>query len=172
MGKPERPYCANWEGTDTKHGQRVLYRTSMGHMEPFQSASGVKLYYNPPVIQLPIIPLQPNDIINMRKTYQTPLTKAQIINTIADSTGLSRKDVTSVLNGLGNLIQAHVKPRSCGLFKLPGLFKISVVKKPASKARKGVPNPFRPGETMDIAAKPASRKVKILPLKSLKDMAS
>lgn len=108
----------------------------------------------------------------MRKTYQVPLTKAQIINTLAESTSLSRKDVTSVLDGLGNLIQAHVKPRSCGIFRLPGLFRISVVKKPASKARKGVPNPFRPGETMDIAAKPASRKVRILPLKGLKDMAS
>ena len=108
----------------------------------------------------------------MRKTYQVPLTKAQIINTLAESTGLSRKDVTSVLDGLGNLIQAHVKPRSCGIFRLPGLFRISVVKKPASKARKGVPNPFRPGETMDIAAKPASRKVRILPLKGLKDMAA
>lgn len=108
----------------------------------------------------------------MRKTYQVPLTKAQIINTLAESTGLSRKDVTSVLNGLGNLIQAHVKPRSCGMFRLPGLFRIAVVKRPASKARKGVPNPFRPGETMDIAARPASRKVRILPLKGLKDMAS
>ncbi len=108
----------------------------------------------------------------MRKSYQVPLIKTQIINTLAESTGLSRKDVTNVLNGLGNLIQAHVKPRSCGIFRLPGLFRISVVKKPASKARKGVPNPFRPGETIDIAAKPASRKVKILPLKGLKDMAS
>ncbi len=108
----------------------------------------------------------------MKKTYQDPLSKSQIVNTLSDETGLTRKDVNAVLNSLGDLIQAHVKPRSCGVFKLPGMFKISVVKKPATKARKGVPNPFRPGETMDIAAKPASRRVKILPLKNLKDMAS
>ncbi|MDE0713610.1 MAG: HU family DNA-binding protein [Gammaproteobacteria bacterium] len=144
----------------------------MGHRALFQSAGESKLYYNPPVIRLPIILSNQTASSTMRKTYQVPLTKAQIINTLAESTGLSRKDVTSVLDGLGNLIQAHVKPRSCGIFRLPGLFRISVVKKPASKARKGVPNPFRPGETMDIAAKPASRKVRILPLKGLKDMAS
>ncbi len=56
-------------------------------------------------------------------------------------------------------------------FTLPGLLKIKTVKKPAQKARKGVPNPLRPGETMDVAAKPASTKVKVLPLKKLKDMA-
>ncbi|MDE0281543.1 MAG: HU family DNA-binding protein [Gammaproteobacteria bacterium] len=144
----------------------------MDHRALFQSAGESKLYYNPPVIRLPIILSNQTASSTMRKTYQVPLTKAQIINTLAESTGLSRKDVTSVLDGLGNLIQAHVKPRSCGIFRLPGLFRISVVKKPASKARKGVPNPFRPGETMDIAAKPASRKVRILPLKGLKDMAS
>jgi hypothetical protein len=43
-------------------------------------------------------------------------------------------------------------------------------KKPARKAQKGVPNPFRPGELMDVAAKPASIRVKALPLKKLKDM--
>ncbi|MFT7124713.1 MAG: hypothetical protein ACI9YG_000785, partial [Candidatus Azotimanducaceae bacterium] len=51
-----------------------------------------------------------------------------------------------------------------------GLLKIKTVKKPARKARKGVPNPFRPGEVMDIASKPASTKVKILPLKGLKEL--
>ena len=49
--------------------------------------------------------------------------------------------------------------------------KIKVVKKPAQRARKNVPNPFRPGETMDVTAKPASASVKVLPLKKLKDMA-
>jgi nucleoid DNA-binding protein len=108
----------------------------------------------------------------MKKTYQAPLTKSQIINTLAEETGLPRKDVAAVLNSLGDLIGAHIKPRSGGIFRLPGMCKIQVVKKPATKARKGVPNPFRPGETMDVAAKPASRKVKVLPLKKLKDMAS
>lgn len=107
----------------------------------------------------------------MKKVYKDPLSKAQIITELSESTELSKKDVKAVLDSLGDLVHAHIKPRSGGIFKLPGMFKISVVKKPATKARKGVPNPFRPGETMDVAAKPASRKVKILPLKNLKDMA-
>lgn len=98
-------------------------------------------------------------------------TKTQILNEIADNTGLSRKEVTAVLEELNVVIERHVKKRSIGEFTLPGLLKIKTVKKPAQKARKNVPNPFRPGETMDVAAKPASTKVKVLPLKKLKDMA-
>ena len=112
----------------------------------------------------------PESCYPMKKIYPSPLTKAQIINTLAEDTSLSRKDVAAILNCLGKLIRAHVRPRSCGLFRLPGILRISVVRKPTAKAMKGVPNPFRPGETMDIPAKPASRKLGIYPLKGLKDM--
>ncbi|NKB62290.1 MAG: DNA-binding protein [Gammaproteobacteria bacterium] len=108
----------------------------------------------------------------MKKTYKEPLNKTEIINTLAEDTQLSKKEVKAVLDSLGNLINAHVCPRSAGVFKLPGMMKIQVIKKPATKAKKGVPNPFRPGETMDVAAKPASKKIKVIPLKQLKDMAS
>ena len=64
-----------------------------------------------------------------------------------------------------------MKKGAVGQFTLPGLLKVKTVKKPARKAQKGVPNPFRPGELMDVAAKPATTKVKVLPLKRLKDMA-
>ena len=67
-------------------------------------------------------------------------------------------------------MERHVKKRSCGEFVLPGLLKVEAKKKPARKAQKNVPNPFRPGETMDIAAKPASVQIKVKPLKKLKDM--
>lgn len=107
----------------------------------------------------------------MKKTYKEALNKTEIINTLAEDTELSKKEVKAVLDSLNKLINAHVAPRSAGEFKLPGMMKIQVVKKPATKAKKGVPNPFRPGETMDVAAKPASKKVKIIPLKQLKDMA-
>ena len=107
----------------------------------------------------------------MKKTYATPLNKTEIIKTIAEDTDLSNKEVKAVMDSLNSLINAHIKPRSAGVFKMPGMLKIQVVKKPATKARKGVPNPFRPGELMDVAAKPASKKVKVLPLKGLKDMA-
>ena len=108
----------------------------------------------------------------MNKIYKSPLAKSQIVRTIADDTGLSRRDVAAVMKSLGELIRAHVKPRSCGLFRLPGMLRISVVRKPATKARKGIPNPFRPGETMDVPAKPASRRVRIYALKGLRDMIS
>lgn len=99
------------------------------------------------------------------------LTKTQMITEIAENTGLNRKEVNSVFEELGIMIERHIKKRAVGEFTLPGLLKIKTVKKPAQKARKNVPNPFRPGETMDVAAKPASTKVKVLPLKKLKDMA-
>ena len=97
-------------------------------------------------------------------------TKTQILNEIAENTELSKKEVAAVLDSLGDIIERHVKKRAVGEFTLPGLLKIKTVKKPAQKARKNVPNPFRPGELMDVAAKPASTKVKVLPLKKLKDM--
>jgi nucleoid DNA-binding protein len=84
---------------------------------------------------------------------KTPFTKTQTIQALIEKTGLPRKDVISVLDGLSDIIEGHVKKRSCGNFTLPGLLKIKTVKKPARKAQKGVPNPFRPGETMDVAGK-------------------
>lgn len=98
------------------------------------------------------------------------LSKSAILSELADSTDLTKKEVGAVLEGLGDLIGRHIKKGGAGQFILPGLLKIKTVKKPARKARKGVPNPFRPGELMDVAAKPASTKVKVLPLKGLKEM--
>jgi len=98
------------------------------------------------------------------------MTRTAIYDDIAQTTGLSRKDVKAVFEALGPLIERHLKKRGPGIFTLPGLLKIKTVKKPARPAKKGVPNPFRPGELMDVAAKPASIKVKVLPLKKLKDM--
>lgn len=102
---------------------------------------------------------------------QKKYTKTQILNEIAQNTDLTRKQVNDVLDELGILIERHVKKRSTGEFTLPGLLKIKTVKKPARPARKGVPNPFRPGETMDIPRKPASTRVKVTPLKKLKEFA-
>ncbi|MEX0943729.1 MAG: HU family DNA-binding protein [Pseudomonadales bacterium] len=97
-------------------------------------------------------------------------TKSAILSEIATNTDLSKKQVNAVFDELGTLIERHVKKGGVGEFTFPGLLKIKTVKKPARKARKGVPNPFRPGELMDVAAKPASTKVKVLPLKGLKEM--
>jgi nucleoid DNA-binding protein len=99
-------------------------------------------------------------------------TKTQLYAHIAEETGLARKDIGKVFDSLGDVIAGHIKSRGAGEFKVPGLLKIKVNKKPATKARKNVPNPFRPGEFMDVSAKPARKVVKVLPLKALKDMAA
>ena len=99
------------------------------------------------------------------------MTKTQLLAEISENTGLAKKDVAAVLDDLADQIDRHVKKGAVGQFTLHGLLKIKTVKKPARKAQKDVPNPFRPGETMDVAAKPASVQVKALALKKLKDMA-
>lgn len=98
------------------------------------------------------------------------MSKSEILAEIAAATELPRKDVGRVLDQLAVLIERHIAKKSVGTFTLPGLLKVKVVQTPARPARKGVPNPFRPGETMDVAAKPARRKVKVLPLSKLKAM--
>ena len=99
-----------------------------------------------------------------------PFTKTQLLATIAEETGLTRKQVASVMDCLAETIERHIKKRGPGTFTLPGLMKIKTVRKPATKARKGI-NQFTGEETM-FKAKPASTAVKIQPLKSLKDMAN
>ena len=97
-----------------------------------------------------------------------PMTKAQLLSAIAEDTGLTRRQVTEVMDSLSGQIQRHIKKRGPGTFTLPGLLKVKTVRKPARKARKGV-NPFTSEETT-FAAKPAHTVVKIQPLKGLKDM--
>lgn len=110
---------------------------------------------------------------NAKKVVTTavaePYTKSQIMTHIADETGLAKKEVSSVFESLHNLVHRHMKKRGCGEFNFPGLMKLSVKQKPATKARKGT-NPFT-GEEMMFKAKPARRVVKVRPLKKLKEMA-
>lgn len=98
------------------------------------------------------------------------MSKTELVGKIADATELTKRDVSSVLESLAGQIERSLGRRGPGVFTLPGLVKIEKKKVPARKARKNVPNPFKPGEMMDIAAKPASTKVKVRPLKNLKDM--
>ena len=102
-------------------------------------------------------------------TIKDRYTKTQILEHIAESTDLSRKQVSSVLDSLSDVIQGHIKKKAAGEFVLPGLMKITTVRKPAVKARKGI-NPFT-GEETTFKAKPATTVVKVRPLKKLKDMA-
>jgi len=101
---------------------------------------------------------------------KTKMTKSQIVASLSDSTELSKKEVNAVLEGLAELMERSIKPRSAGEFTLPGIMKITTVKKPARKARKGI-NPFT-GEETTFKAKPASIAVKVRPLKKLKEFAA
>ena len=96
-------------------------------------------------------------------------TKTEILTNIAAATQLSRKQVASVFDALGTEIKSAVGKKGPGVFAVPGLMKIMVIQKPATKARKGI-NPFTKMEQM-FKAKPARRVIKVRPLKSLKDFA-
>lgn len=107
-----------------------------------------------------------------RKTtaIKQKMTKSQILNEIAGNADLSRKQVAAVFEELELLMERSIKKGSAGEFTVPGLMKVTTVKKPARKARKGI-NPFTGEETM-FKAKPASTAVKVRPLKKLKEFAS
>jgi nucleoid DNA-binding protein len=96
--------------------------------------------------------------------------KTQILNEISERVEISRKHVGAVMSELEGIIARHIGKSGPGEFVLPGLFKINTVKKPATKARKGI-DPFTKQERV-FAAKPASVKVKVRPLKKLKDAAA
>ncbi|NIP14051.1 MAG: DNA-binding protein, partial [Gemmatimonadetes bacterium] len=85
-----------------------------------------------------------------------PMTKSELLTAIADDCELTRRQVSEVLDSLSHQISRSIGRRGVGAFTIPGLIKIERKKVPARKARKGVPNPFKPGELMDVAARPAS----------------
>ena len=97
--------------------------------------------------------------------------KTEITNNIAEATGLSKKEVGAVFDALAAEIKKSLGAKGAGMIAIPGLVKIEKKKVPARPAQKGVPNRFKPGELMDIPAKPASTKIKVRALKNLKDMA-
>lgn len=97
-----------------------------------------------------------------------PMTKTEVLASLAESTELTKKQVSEVLDALSGLIGQNLGKKGPGVFNVPGLMKIKVVRKPATKARKGI-NPFTGEETM-FKAKPARNVVKIMPLKNLKEM--
>jgi nucleoid DNA-binding protein len=103
-----------------------------------------------------------------KKASAKPASKSEVLAGLASKTGLSRKQVSSVLDGLGDTIGAALGKKGPGVFVIPGLVKIIVVNKPAVPAREGI-NPFT-GEKQMFKAKPARNVVKVRPLKKLKAM--
>ncbi len=94
--------------------------------------------------------------------------KSQLYANLAESTGLTRKQVAAVLEGLAKEISVTFKKKIPD-FTIPGLAKVTVIRKPATKAGTR-PNPFKPGEMMEVKAKPARNVVKVRALKALKEM--
>ncbi len=103
-----------------------------------------------------------------KKAPAKPMTKSEIVSGIADTTGLTKKDVGSVFEAMADQVKKSLGKRGSGAYTVPGLMKLVVQRKPATKARKGI-NPFTREETV-FKAKPACNVVKIRPLKNLKDM--
>lgn len=94
--------------------------------------------------------------------------KSEVFGQLADATDLTRRQVATVFDELSGMIKKDLGKRGPGVFTVPGLMKIKVVRKPATKARKGI-NPFTGEETV-FKAKPARNVVKVQPLKGLKSM--
>ena len=102
-------------------------------------------------------------------TKKKPPTKTEILNSIAESTELSKKEVGAVFEALSEEIRKALGNRGAGMFTIPGLVKIEKKKVPARPAEKNWRNPFT-GEIQERPAKPASTKIKVRALKNLKDM--
>jgi len=97
--------------------------------------------------------------------------KTELLNSIAEATQLSKKEVSAVLDALGEEIKKSLSSKGPGVFAIPGLVKIEKRKVPAKPARKNAPDPFNKGQFRDYPAKPASTKIKVRALKNLKEMA-
>jgi nucleoid DNA-binding protein len=96
-----------------------------------------------------------------------PRTKSEVLTIISDHVGISKKEAAHVFEVMGEMIEKDLKKGNCGAFNVPGMMKVTVQRKPATKARKGI-NPFTGEETV-FKAKPARNVVKVRPLKGLKD---
>ena len=102
------------------------------------------------------------------KTASKAVTKAEIYTTLAEKTGLVKNDIAKVFDAFGALIGKELGKKGPGQFVVPGLLKLKVVRKPATKAKQGI-NPFTK-EPMTIKAKPARNVVRAIPMKALKAM--
>ena len=94
--------------------------------------------------------------------------KGEVYRTIAEQTGLSRKQLAQVFDTMASMIAMDLKGK-VGVFAVPGMMKITVQRKPATKGGQR-PNPFKPGEMMEVKPKPARNVIKVRALKALKSM--
>ena len=104
------------------------------------------------------------------KPIKEPLKRSALIAHLVETTGVESRSVKAVMAALEGTIAASVSKKGAGAFVLPGYLKINTVKVAAKPKRKGI-NPFTGAEQW-FAAKPASLKIKVRPLKKLKDAAA
>jgi len=104
------------------------------------------------------------------KPVKGVLSKSALIKHLAGTSGAAAKDVHAVMTALEDTIRSAIGKRGGRTFVLPGLLKITVVNVPAKPKRMGI-NPFTGQETV-FKAKPATVKVKVRPMKRLKDAAT
>lgn len=97
-----------------------------------------------------------------------PITKSETYQRLSTSTGLARKDIATVFDHLSELIKKELGKKGPGVFTIPGLLKLKRIHKPATKGGER-PNPFKPGEKMQVKPKKARNVVKAQPLKALKE---
>lgn len=95
-------------------------------------------------------------------------TKADIFNALSEKTGVAKKDIAKVFEAYTEWTKKELGKKGSGVVLLPGMAKIKAVRKAATKA-KTVPNPFKPGESMTVKAKPARTGIKIVALKAFKE---
>ena len=100
------------------------------------------------------------------KPVKTKLSKSQMFEALAEDSGVTKSEVEKVWGALERLIEASICERGYGQFTLPGLMKVTTVRRPAIKARRGI-NPFTKEEIW-FKAKPASTGVRIRALKKMK----
>ena len=103
----------------------------------------------------------------MSDEKEKPMNKTEFISAVAEKSGLPTKEAGIVVKAIGDIIRDELA--RAGAVSIPNLIKINVIDKPATTSVIKA-NPFKPGEMMTTKAKPASRVVKVKPLKGLKEM--
>ena len=119
------------------------------------------------------LPTRPVSKIDFAKPLKVgasskPRSKSDVYSTIAQHAGIHRRDVAAVFHAMAAMIKADLSKNGSGIFSVPGMMRITVKRKPATKERQGV-NPFTK-EPMTIKAKPARNVVRVRPLRALKAM--
>lgn len=97
------------------------------------------------------------------------ITKSEFYTRVADQTGLKKAEVAKVFDAITDVIKKELSQKGPGVLTLPGLFKLKTKRVPAQKGGKMVPNRFKPGEMTMTKDKPASVRIRALPLKALKE---